>query len=69
MSARPTEIPQVRAAAAFPTGFPQTKRHSPAYVGTPAKVALSARDEHLCRSSGLTVICNSRSLRAVQAFC
>jgi transposase InsO family protein len=36
---RPTEIPQVRAAAAFPTGFPQTKRHSPAHGGTTAKVA------------------------------
>jgi hypothetical protein len=24
----------------FPTGFPQTKRHSPAHGGTPAKVAL-----------------------------
>ena len=39
-SARPTEIPQVRAATAFPTGFPQTKRHSPAHGGTPANVAL-----------------------------
>jgi pimeloyl-ACP methyl ester carboxylesterase len=36
---RPTEIPQVRAAAAFPTGFPQTKRHFPAHGGTPARVA------------------------------
>ena len=33
------------------------------------RVALSACDEHLCRSSGLTVTCNSRSLRAVQASC
>jgi len=69
VSARPTEIPQVRAAAAYPTGSPQTKRHSPAHGGTPAKVALSARDEHLCRSSGLTGMCNSRSLRAVQTSC
>jgi NAD(P)-dependent dehydrogenase (short-subunit alcohol dehydrogenase family) len=36
----PTEIPQVRAAAALPTGFPHTKRHSPAQGGTPARVAL-----------------------------
>ena len=36
---RPTEIPQVRTATAFPTGFPQTKRHSPAYAGTPANLA------------------------------
>jgi hypothetical protein len=39
-SARPTEIPQVRPRRRFPTGFPQTKRHSPAHGGTPAKVAL-----------------------------
>jgi len=38
-SARPTEIPQVRAATAIPTTFPQTKRYSPAHGGTPAKVA------------------------------
>jgi hypothetical protein len=31
-----TEIPQVRSATAFPTGFPHTKWHSPAHVGTPA---------------------------------
>jgi aryl-alcohol dehydrogenase-like predicted oxidoreductase len=37
---RPTEIPQVRATTTFPTGFPQTKRHSPAHVGTPANLAL-----------------------------
>ena len=52
----PTEFPQVRSTAWFPTESPRTKRHSPAHGGTDANMPLLALTGLYAGSAGLTML-------------